>query len=349
VIADLSLAYLVTEYADENLAAVLAERALTSEEALELVQPIADVLEYLHGAQLVHGNLKPSNVFAVKDRVKVSCDTISHGDPAADMLALSKTMVHALTHRNLMTQSGPDNASVEMLPQPFREIARNCSFAEPQCRWSSAEVAAWLRSGQRPAAISSVSVARVSSTAGRKPWVGFFAVFALILVAVIVGGLVMRHSGVPSAPTTMPEPVPLAPRSVPQPASTERAAAKPVNPIPSESKSGSDRAMLARGEILHQVLPEIPAKARRTVHGTATVIVKVAVDPSGNVTDAKVERGGSRYFSKLALAAARKWRFSSIESVGRREWVLTFEITKTAINVTPKEHSTSKWHSSKDR
>jgi TonB family protein len=87
--------------------------------------------------------------------------------------------------------------------------------------------------------------------------------------------------------------------------------------------------------IASRVLPDIPAKARNTVHGTATVAVSVAVDPSGNVTQATLERGGSPYFGKLALEAARRWQFTSVESKAPRDWILRFQITQTATKVVP--------------
>jgi serine/threonine protein kinase len=46
--AGTSLAYLVMEYADDNLAMVLLERALTANETLEMLQPVAEVLRFLH-------------------------------------------------------------------------------------------------------------------------------------------------------------------------------------------------------------------------------------------------------------------------------------------------------------
>ena len=91
----------------------------------------------------------------------------------------------------------------------------------------------------------------------------------------------------------------------------------------------------APDEITRRVLPDIPAKARNTVHGKATVVVRVAVDASGKVTEATVDRGGSPYFGKLALDAARRWRFGSAEGEGLRNWILRFEIMRTATQVIP--------------
>jgi len=87
-LAGMPLAYFVMEYAEENLAEVLSERPLTTDETRDMLRSVADALAYLHGQGLVHGNLKPSNILAVEDTVKISSETVSAGDPAADIRAL---------------------------------------------------------------------------------------------------------------------------------------------------------------------------------------------------------------------------------------------------------------------
>ena len=341
LVKDLSLAYVVVEYADENLATVLAERTLDLDETLEMIQPVADVLAYLHARGLAHGNLKPSNIFAVEDAVKVACDTVSAGDPAVDMLALSKTMIQALTHWD--GEIGPDRASVETLSQPFQEIVRNCFFAEPQSRWSSAEVAGLLRSGGRAVPINSVRGVQVSTNAARKGWFGFFAVLALILFSLTVGALVMRRKVVPATPRPTSQALAATAHSAaPDSVSAESSGLNAADSIPPVRETGPDRDIWSQQGIVHHVLPDIPLKARKTVRGKATVSVRVGVDSSGNVTDATLERGGSRYFGKLALTAAKQWQFASLSGAGRREWVLRFEITKTAVNVVPEARTVAK-------
>ena len=87
-IEGMPVAYLVMEYAEENLAEVLRERPLSTEETRDMLLPVADALAYLHGQGLAHGNLRPANILAVEDTVKISSDTVSAGDPAADIQAL---------------------------------------------------------------------------------------------------------------------------------------------------------------------------------------------------------------------------------------------------------------------
>jgi serine/threonine protein kinase len=68
--------YVVMEYADQNLAELLLHRALTREEAWELLLPTVDALAFLHRKHLVQGHLKPSNILVVGDTLKLSSDTI---------------------------------------------------------------------------------------------------------------------------------------------------------------------------------------------------------------------------------------------------------------------------------
>src|SRR6202011_4676743 len=70
------LLYAVTEYADENLSQVLPVRSLTPAETRDVLVPVVNVLTYLHGRGLVHGGLKPRNIMAIRDQLKVSTDRI---------------------------------------------------------------------------------------------------------------------------------------------------------------------------------------------------------------------------------------------------------------------------------
>ena len=62
------------EYAEEDLGQV--DRPLTAGEALDMLAGTVKALSYLHGKQLAHGHLKPSNILAVGDQLKISGDTI---------------------------------------------------------------------------------------------------------------------------------------------------------------------------------------------------------------------------------------------------------------------------------
>ncbi|MGB2628022.1 MAG: TonB family protein [Candidatus Acidiferrum sp.] len=85
------------------------------------------------------------------------------------------------------------------------------------------------------------------------------------------------------------------------------------------------------GQVLDQVLPKASSKALATIHGTVRVGVRVRVDAAGNVVSAELNPpGASRYFSELALEAAKRWQFSSPVSGGRSmpsQWDIRFEFT----------------------
>jgi TonB family protein len=74
--------YVVMEYAEENLAQVLPSRALTTEEARATLECALNVLGYLHEKGFVHGHIKPANIMAIGDLLKVSSDGLRRaGDP----------------------------------------------------------------------------------------------------------------------------------------------------------------------------------------------------------------------------------------------------------------------------
>jgi eukaryotic-like serine/threonine-protein kinase len=184
------LLYLVMEYAEEDLADILPQRALTPEETRDMLSPVLDVLEYLHGKGFVHGDLKPANILATGDRLKLSSDAISRiGEPqsaskrasaydppeaasgmltpAADVWSLGASLVEVLTQHLPEWQSGQNREPVvpANLPAPFLEIARQCLRVEPQRRVSVADIAARLNA-RAAVASASVSVAGPVAASG---------------------------------------------------------------------------------------------------------------------------------------------------------------------------------------
>ncbi|MGA2571493.1 MAG: protein kinase [Terracidiphilus sp.] len=160
-----AMLYVVTELAEEVLADVLAERALSPEEVAELLGPSVDALAYLHSKGLVHGRLKPSNIMAAGDCPKLSTDGLSFAGatvnpgpdptvyiapetaakpigPEADIWALGVTVVAALTQRPPAWDSlAPGDAVLpEAMPEPFASIARDCLRADPASRCTLEEI-----------------------------------------------------------------------------------------------------------------------------------------------------------------------------------------------------------------
>ena len=89
--------FVVTEYAEQNLAQILPHRALTVEEVREMLLPTLDALTFLHRQNFIQGQLKPSNFLVVNDQLKLASDTIRAAadntgiDLAEDMRALGAT------------------------------------------------------------------------------------------------------------------------------------------------------------------------------------------------------------------------------------------------------------------
>jgi len=179
---DVPFIYAVMEYAEENLGEILPQRALTAEEVRDVLDPALDALVYLHGKGLVHGHLKPSNILATHDRLKLSNDSIfSIGDrrqllrgrdiydapemqsapvsPKEDVWSLGVTLVEALTQHPPVFSSEPsvDPSVPRELPDLFLVIAKHALRRDPNHRWSVAEIAARLNPAPLAAAAAVAS------------------------------------------------------------------------------------------------------------------------------------------------------------------------------------------------
>jgi len=86
-------------------------------------------------------------------------------------------------------------------------------------------------------------------------------------------------------------------------------------------------------------MPQVSPSARRTIQGTIKIRVRVDVDAAGNVAKAKFESAGpSKYFSRVAMEAAREWKFAPAraDEPAVREWKLQFAFSraKTVVSAT---------------
>ena len=68
--------FVVMEYAEQALDQILIRRALGPDEVREILPATLDALAYLHRNQRVHSHLKPSNLLAIGDQLKLASDNI---------------------------------------------------------------------------------------------------------------------------------------------------------------------------------------------------------------------------------------------------------------------------------
>jgi TonB family protein len=329
----MSLVFAAMDFGDENLAAVLNERALTGEETLDMLRPVAAALAFLHSQGLAHGRLKAANVFAVNDTLKIAADSVAPGEASQDLRALGDVVTHVLT------QSTHGNRS--RLPQPFEEIVYRCAGTNGRSQWTAAEFAGKLRFPEKIAPTIPVAA---EGRSRRSAVTYSIAAFVVLVIVAIVGSLIRNRSAQAVAIVTpaaaSPTSASAAPSAPVKPMSTSKATKTPAPAADSAIDTTAPEKQAPRGAVVDaqqivakQVMPEISAHARGTVHGTVVLLIKVSVDQSGNVSDASLEPTRSRYLGKLALAAAKNWRFVPASGAGTRDLMLRFEVTKNDTNV----------------
>jgi TonB family protein len=189
-IDDRDLLYVAMEYAEEDLGEILPQRALQPNEAREVLNVVVDVLVFLHGKNLVHGNIKPSNILALGDQLKMSSDTIRPAGeprgmsrersaydapeiataaytPASDVWSLGVTLVEVLTQQPAVLPYNEDAEPVvpPTLREPFFEVARHALRRNPRVRWASSRIAERLNLtvavGPKAVAVAAASASAV--------------------------------------------------------------------------------------------------------------------------------------------------------------------------------------------
>ena len=349
--------YAVTEYAEENLAQILPDRALTPDEAKEMLGPILDALAYLHGKGLVHGHLKPSNILVVNDQLKLSVDGLclagkrcaknpdpdihdapecdgGRMTPAADVWALGVTLVEALTQEppvwKRFTLREPIVPS--SMPQPFAGIARACLQRDPARRCTLEQIRARLESS------ATAGEAVGKKLLGKQRWAIAAGAVLLLLIAFAYHAL-RTHPGahLPPADEERNAAAGATPAARPEAAASSEPAA-PATAAPAAEKAV---AAAGKGAVLEQVLPDASQRSLETIRGSVLVSVRVTVDEAGKVSEAELESPGpSKYFANLALQAARKWRFTPARVDGRAgasAWLLHFQYAAGGSQVTAVE------------
>ncbi len=367
---DTAILYLVMEFADEDLSQVLPNRSLTEAETSQMLPPVLSALRYLHRQGFVHGHLKPSNILAVEDQVKISSDglwsmggrgehrgtpgpydppeiTTGGTSPAGDIWSLGVTLVEVLTQR-------PGSIVPEGIPPGLAEIARHCLQPDPQSRWTLDRIAQSLGGPaaeiDAPASppVVKPSVVKPSIVTDATPQTKSLRWRYIVPLAAVAGLAVLAMREFRSPPVSHPEVEQKAPVAQAQPALVKPEVAQPEIAQPEKVQSEKKKARpekapvetrpMASGEILDQVMPAVLPHAQATVRGKFMVDVRVHVDPSGSVSDAKIElHGPSKYFADLTLEAARKWRFRPSDAA--QDWMLHFKFDKSGSTVVPVHES----------
>ncbi|MET0291361.1 MAG: TonB family protein [Steroidobacteraceae bacterium] len=338
------------EFAEQTLAQLLEQRALTEEETRDLLAPTLDALEYLHRQGLVHAGLKPSNVLVVADRLKLAADTVlpmgPHGSEesvASDIRALGVLLCVALTRVAPLIRPDGDVELPRGLPSSFIELLKRCLNPEPVERPDVSELKAWLvgdptipaahtlqqvtSSVESPATRLRIRVDLTPAeirprtppsqkSASQLPWL----LGAMVLAGLGWFGYRAFSPGVSQPAAPVPVPVAGPPAPVAPPVAPARDPEPPAA-IASTSPAAVD-----------EVLPQVSKSSLDTIRGTLRVSIRVTVGADGQVISAVTDNAGpSRYFETRALEASKKWTFTAAESE-QRTFRLRFAFTRSGVS-----------------
>ena len=365
-----SLLYVVMEYAEEDLSQILPQRALAASEVTEMLPPLLDSLSYLHSKGLVHTRIKPSNVLAVGDLLKLSTDQATapveaSGEgtrrdvydapetdagivsPAGDMWSLGAMLVEALTQKPpFEPETAPRDRGVPAsIPEPFRGIARECLHDDPKRRCSIADIKARMQPAARSVPDQTPLLAAPTPRRNDQSIWRLLIPIAILLIFVLgVRALYKAYSQKPSGDAqskTEVAPVVSEPEKPTQAAPSVTPPARESIPVPAppvrQSPAPPKKTAPIPGEVLLRVVPDVPRSAKNTISGTIKVEARLDVDESGKVKAVKLASAGpSKYFAGLAEKAARQWQFSPLDANGQAAestWLLTFRFKRTSTQV----------------
>ena len=255
-LAGMDLLYVVTEFAQENLAEFLPQRALSADETHDMLEPFVDALWYLHGQGFAHGRIKPANILAIDDQLKLSSDSICRsgdtqigaGKPdiyvapetngrattSGDAWSLGVTIVESLTQRRPEETAG-DPGFPDSLPQPYFDIARNTLRRDAKARWTITEVSNRLN----PKAAEAAAVAPAMP--------------------------------VPAATTAAPPPAPALTKTAAASAPAAIAIAEPPKPAPSKSAAAANASAAATATAVAVAPAQVEPKAVPLAKSTRSI------------------------------------------------------------------------------
>lgn len=261
VLDEMPVFYEITERPDDNLAAVITERPLSTEETRQTIESVAPALEYLHQNGIVHGNVTLRSIVAVGETVKLTVDSLSkpEGDAveifSADIASLGAAVVEMLTGRRFDRRVA--SREIAVLPSPFKEIAagwlderigKQWTLEEGRRRLSDVATPGQTPLTEQPQAAAEAVAEEMPSPAQPKRVSkgGMVAAAAIVLLACIA----IAFRGMRSRPATVPatgqEQLSVTRPSPVEPSPEPRAPARtPVRPTPPRSTPAAGAGKVA--------------------------------------------------------------------------------------------------------
>lgn len=262
--------YVVLRKPDESLNGVLTERALTTEEATEVLLSGSRALEHLARHGLVHAAISPEQILAVGDSIQLSAEGVRKAESAsgagplqprylapessagntttaAGIWSLGATIFETLTQKTF-----GEGSRGEVKPLPLGWVLDRCLELEPGARCKPEEVPALLRSGPPPLPKPPVEVSATPSAEEAKPQTAAVAAGAEVSSSAIAAG---ASDGTPAK---------AAPGAAALPNQT-------VNGAPSQNpalKPAIGSAAQARAKVFQQAELDAAAPPQNTVSGT---------------------------------------------------------------------------------
>jgi TonB family C-terminal domain len=287
--------------------------------------------------------------------------------PASDIWSFGVTIVEALTQRtpDWNRTANRDPQLPEGMPEPFATLAASCLRVDPARRATLHEI---RRQMGLPAQSTSATTGETNLSPdnetgrSRRPRPSVLAAVVVVLIAVVAliwwrshGTTRTMESSVAPAAEAPAQAAPATAVSESQPQAVQQeqptpqqAAPEPVQqptvsqpaPIPAQPRPASGSAA-AKGAVADRVMPNILPEANRSIQGKVNVAIRLNVNANGEVSDASFESAGpSRYFSRVAMEAARQWKFTPPHADGQpvaSSWLLRFQFTRGNVDITPTE------------
>jgi len=308
---------------------------------------------------------QPTPVPKAEPRPPVQPQQRPAAQPQQKRSARSQRRAAAKAHQKATVQSPqklPSQDQAKAQPQPQPKAQRQAQ-AEPQPQAHTQYQPAVMyglapdpRDLQAEPRRSSRALSRFAGEDDRKPRRklrgGGLLILVLILIAV-AAILWFRSPG--TLPATKSNDEPRAHSSTPAPAAPEEQLKAPIEPEqqmppPGSTPSAMSSAALgqpsggaAKGAVAQRVMPDVARSASRTIRGTLNVSVRVDVSPGGEVQNASFDSAGpSKYFARVAMEAARRWKFTPAQANGQpvpSVWTLHFAFTRENTHVTPVQTS----------